>query len=638
MRFEVGETLSPAPSQSITAEFVVVGSGAGGGTLASRLVELGHSVILLEAGSDPKDIEPDLASVSGGLPNDYDVPVFHGYSSENKSIAWNFFVRHYANEEVQRKDPNYVENVDGQRVDGVLYPRSATLGGCTAHNAMILVYPHNTDWDGIAELTGDDSWRSERMRGYFERIERCRYRWFHRLLAKLGFNPTRHGWEGWLTTEKAIPLISILDGTLVRMIVISAWKAFVNAGSRRDHLRWLWKGGFDPNDWRLVKENAGGVRYLPLTTENHARTGTRERILDVHRRHPQQLHVEVDALASRVLFDEDNRAIGVEYLKGRHLYRAHSEPSTRASATFTAYATREVILCAGTFNTPQLLMLSGVGPASELNAHSIVVRVDLPGVGQNLQDRYEVPVVNRMNFPQWRVFRGARFAQNDPLFRKWMRFRQGPYITNGGVLAAFRRSFADKETPDIFCLALLGLFRGYYPKYSQLFADNLNYMTWVVLKAHTNNCAGRITLRSADPRDPPIINFHYFEEGSDVLGEDIEAVVEGIRFVRKITQYFKDTKLIAEEELPGDAVESNEELKEFVRAHAWGHHASSSCAIGPRQQNGVLSSDFRVYGTQCLRVVDASVFPRIPGFFIVSAVYMIAEKAADVISADARKL
>lgn len=163
-------------------------------------------------------------------------------------------------------------------------------------------------------------------------------------------------------------------------------------------------------------------------------------------------------------------------------------------------------------------------------------------------------------------------------------------------------------------------------------------MTWVVLKAHTNNCAGRITLRSADPRDPPIINFHYFEEGSDVLGEDIEAVVEGIRFVRKITQYFKDTKLIAEEELPGDAVESDEELKEFVRAHAWGHHASSSCAIGPRQQNGVLSSDFRVHGTQCLRVVDASVFPRIPGFFIVSAVYMIAEKAADAISADARKL
>ena len=140
-------------------------------------------------------------------------------------------------------------------------------------------------------------------------------------------------------------------------------------------------------------------------------------------------------------------------------------------------------------------MLSGIGPGDELATHDIPLRVDLPGVGRNLQDRYEIPVVNRMNFPQWRVFRGARFAQDDPLFKQWQRLRQGPYITNGGVLAAFRRSFADRETPDIFCLALLGLFRGYFPNYSALFAENLNYLTWVVLKAHTNNCAGRVKLR-----------------------------------------------------------------------------------------------------------------------------------------------
>ena len=154
------------------------------------------------------------------------------------------------------------------------------------------------------------------MRRYFERLERCRYRWFHRVLAKLGFNPTRHGWSGWLNTEKAIPLSSLLDGTLVRVVILSAWKAFANAGSRRDHLRWLWKGGFDPNDWRLVKENAGGVRYLPLTTERHARVGTRERVLAVSRQQTQRLHVELDALATRVLFDDSNRAIGVEYLRG----------------------------------------------------------------------------------------------------------------------------------------------------------------------------------------------------------------------------------------------------------------------------------------------------------------------------------
>jgi len=135
----------------------------------------------------------------------------------------------------------------------------------------------------------------------------------------------------------------------------------------------------------------------------------------------------------------------------------------------------------------------------------------------------------------------------------------------------------------------------------------------------------------------PFINFRYFEEGSDVQGADLDAVVEGIRFIRKITQYFKDNKLIAEEELPGDHVQTDAALKEFIRHQAWGHHASSTCAIGAREDKGVLGSDFRVHGTRGLRVVDASVFPRIPGFFIVSAIYMIAEKASDVILEGARQ-
>jgi choline dehydrogenase-like flavoprotein len=116
----------------------------------------------------------------------------------------------------------------------------------------------------------------------------------------------------------------------------------------------------------------------------------------------------------------------------------------------------------------------------------------------------------------------------------------------------------------------------------------------------------------------------------------LRAVVDGIKFVRAISAELKREKLIAREEVPGDNVQRDEDLKEFVRSNAWGHHASCSCAIGSRENGGVLSSDFRVYGTRNLRVVDASVFPRIPGYFIVSAVYMIAEKAADVILADAR--
>ena len=630
--------MTSADPQNVTAEYIVVGSGAGGGILAARLAESGRTVLLLEAGGDPKTAQQQQPiPPSGGMPNEYDVPVFHGYASENDAIKWDFYVRHYASDEQQRQDPKYIETVDGQRVDGILYPRVGTLGGCTAHNAMILVYPHNTDWDHIAELTGDESWRASRMRDYFERMENCHHRKFHRFLAALGFNPTRHGWRGWLRTERAIPLSALLDRALVKMIVISAWEAFKNAGSKRDHLRWLWKGAFDPNDWRLVREDAGGVRYTPLSTSNHARTSARERVLEVATKHPELLRVELDALATRVLFDSNNRAIGVEYLKGKHLYRAHAAPSSQAGELRTAYATREVILAGGTFNTPQLLMLSGIGPAEQLAQHSIPLRVDLPGVGTNLQDRYEVGVVNRMNFKQWRIFRGARFAQGDPQFEQWKRARCGPYITNGGVLTAFKRSFPDRATPDIFCLGLLGLFRGYFPNYSALFAENLNYMTWVVLKAHTQNRAGKVTLRSADPRDTPDINFHYFEEGSDTQGEDLASVVEGIRFVRKITQHFRKDKLIAEEELPGDHVQSDEDLKTFIRNQAWGHHASSTCAIGPREHNGVLTGDFCVHGTQGLRVVDASVFPRTPGFFITSAIYMIAEKAAEVILQAARE-
>jgi choline dehydrogenase-like flavoprotein len=132
-----------------------------------------------------------------------------------------------------------------------------------------------------------------------------------------------------------------------------------------------------------------------------------------------------------------------------------------------------------------------------------------------------------------------------------------------------------------------------------------------------------------------MVNFHYFEEGTRDNGEDLDSVVGGIRFVRRMTAKLRQQRLIAEEELPGEQLQSDDELREFVRSHAWGHHASCSCAIGPREQNGVLDSAFRVHGTQGLRVVDASVFPRIPGFFIASAIYMIGEKAAEVILADA---
>jgi choline dehydrogenase-like flavoprotein len=236
----------------------------------------------------------------------------------------------------------------------------------------------------------------------------------------------------------------------------------------------------------------------------------------------------------------------------------------------------------------------------------------------------------------WAVLDGATFTTADPQYQAWAARRQGAYTTNGAVLGVMQRSSIGKPVPDLFCYAVLGDFRGYVPGFSERIRQRHDCLTWVVLKGHTNNRAGSVAIASPDPRARPAIDFRYFDEGSDADGDDLEAVVEGIRLVRKVTSGLTP-RIIAEEELPGEQVTTDADLKQFVRDHAWGHHASGTCAIGPAASGGVLTSDFKVHNTQGLRVVDASVFPRVPGLFIVSAIYMAAEKAADGIIETAKK-
>ena len=573
-----------------------------------------------------------LAPNGNRLPEDYRVPVFNAIATENTAMKWDFWVKHLDHD--PGRDPKYYERYPrdtGPEVNGVWYPRAGTLGGCTAHNAMILVYPHNTDWEHIADMTGDGSWRADAMRGYFERLEDCRYR---RQGAR---NSARHGFDGWLTTETALPKDALKDVDLVKMLITASNNAIEEIGQRWQQAGWTLESGGDPNDWRLVEDNAVGVRYVPLTTRDHIRVGTREFLRTVEDEHPGKLTIELDALATRVVLDDQQRATGVDYLKGRRLYRAHAEPSTADGQTQTAHASREVILAGGAFNTPQLLMLSGIGPPDELRRDPINIRVEveLKGVGQNLQDRYEVTVVNRMK-QDWDALDGARFEKGDPLYNKWARDQEGLYTSNGAVLSVIARSQQNPSLPDLFCFALMGKFTGYFPEYTKNFPNQLNYLSWAILKAHTHN-RGSVTLNTNDPRDRPMIDFNYFDPQHDPGGTDLEAVVDGVEFVRRIVGKDRALRdLIAVEEFPGKDTQTRDQLKEWVTSHAWGHHASCTCPIGAdTDPMAVLDSNFRVRGTQGLRVVDASVFPRIPGFFIVSSVYMVGEKAAEVILADA---
>jgi choline dehydrogenase len=221
----------------------------------------------------------------------------------------------------------------------------------------------------------------------------------------------------------------------------------------------------------------------------------------------------------------------------------------------------------------------------------------------------------------------------DPCFSDWEQGK-GVYATNGVVIGIVKKSKPERPLPDLYIFGVPSYFKGYFPTYSDASRRHKNYFTWAILKAHTNNTAGRVTLRSADPRDVPEINFHYFDESNDQAQEDLESVVEGVEFVRRIMSF---SGLVSKGEvLPGKDM-TGERLKEFIKNEAWGHHASCSNKMGPSSDRmAVVDGNFRVHGTKGLRVVDASVFPRIPGFFIVSAIYMISEKATDAILADAK--
>ncbi|RFU33001.1 hypothetical protein B7463_g3332, partial [Scytalidium lignicola] len=623
-------------------EYVVVGSGPGGGPLAARLAIAGYKVLLIDAGSD-----------QGGSYQEQ-VPALQLQSTEYEPMRWDYFVNHYQNETRQELDSKMTWQTPsgdlhvgtnppaGSTPLGILYPRAGTLGGCSAHNALITIYPHESDWTNIATITGDSSWSPNHMRTYFEKLERNGY---------LPSSIVGHGYTGWLGTALTDLSLVVEDQKLLSLIISAA------TAMGKGLLGLLLNTVVGLGEVLLRDLNAPGqpektgLYQVPLAMTGSTRDGPRNFVLETaNATNPDgsrkyHLDIRLNTLVTKVRFIQNGttpKAVGVDFLDGQSLYRADPRAgSASPTGSGSVNATREVILSAGSFNTPQLLKLSGIGPAAELQKFNIPVLVDLPGVGSNLQDRYENTVVGKTP-TDFFITTKCTFMRTlpDPCLDQWINgidpTTKGTYGTNGIAIAIVKKSsVAEGGVPDILVSGAPAYFTGYYPGYSDFALSDARHWAWIVLKAHSRNNAGTVQLRSADPRDMPIINFNSFDTGvttDDADDKDLQAVYEAMEYARKAFSDLIPLDGSFTEVWPGPNVTTEAEMKNFIKDEAWGHHASCTCPIGADDDPmAVLDSNFRARGVQGLRVVDASAFPKIPGFYIALPIYMISEKAADVI-------
>jgi choline dehydrogenase len=528
------------PEDVIEADFIVIGAGSAGCTIAARLSEdPGTRVLLLEAGGDDTN-------------RWIHIPLGFGKTFADPSVNWCYETE---------PDPR----ANNRRV---FWPRGKVLGGSSSINGMVYIRGQAEDFDHWRQL-GNTGWSFDDVLPYFKRAE-------HQVRGTDEF----HGSGGPLCVSD------------VERHPIA--EAFIDSAMAL---------GFERND-DFNGASQDGVGYHQTTTRKGKRCSTAVGYLNPARGRPN-LQIVTGALSEKIVV-EGKRAVAVQYRQG--------------GAVKTARARREIGLCGGAINSPQLLMLSGIGPATHLAEHGIAVAQDLPGVGQNLQDHYSAPIKLKARLPVTVNDVMLSNVKKLKVGAQYYMFKTGPLAMISSPAALFARTRPELATPDIKCS--ISPFSADRPQ------DGLHKFSGFTMIAYQlrPESRGEIRLKSSNPADAPAMIPNYL---SDTI--DQQTIVDGLKLCRRIMAHPTMQRFIAEEFQPGPGVVSDIELLAYARQRGGTvFHPTSTCKMGVDAM-AVVDPELKVIGIEGLRVADASVMPTVISGNTNAATIMIGEKLADIL-------